>query len=53
MGEDFHLEDAVIVAVLSALLVMLMTDGFFVSTQDLFSQLSEKTHTEYIITKYK
>ncbi len=30
-GDDFHLGDAVIVAVLSVLLVMLMTDGFFVS----------------------
>lgn len=30
-GDDFHLGDAAIVAVLSVLLVMLMTDGFFVS----------------------
>lgn len=30
-GDDFHLEDAAIVAELSVLLVILMTDGFFVS----------------------
>lgn len=30
-GDDFHLGDGAIVAVLSVLLVMLMTDGFFVS----------------------
>lgn len=29
--DDFHLGDAAIVAMLSVLLVMLMTDGFFVS----------------------
>lgn len=50
-GDDFHLRDAVIVAVLSVLLVMLMTDGFFVSIQIYFSQLSKKKHTEYIITQ--
>lgn len=30
-GDDFHLGDAAIVAELSVLLVILMTDGFFVS----------------------
>lgn len=44
-GEDFHLEDAVIVAMLSVLLVMLMTDGFFVSTQIYFHSCQRKnTH---------
>lgn len=44
-GEDFHLEDALIVAVLSVLLVMLMTDGFFVSTQIYFHSCQRKnTH---------
>lgn len=60
-GDDFHLGDAVIVAVLSVLLVMPMTDGFFVSIRIYFRsrQRKEKTHTqkrnhsEYIITQYK
>lgn len=45
-GDDFHLGDAVIVAVLSVLLVMLMTDGFFVSIQIYFHsrQRKKKTH---------
>lgn len=52
-GEDFHQEDAVIVAVLSVLLAMMMTDGFFVSTQIYFHSVQKNTHTEYIIIKYK
>lgn len=61
-GDDFHLGDAVIVAVLSVLLVMPMTDGFFVSIRIYFRsrQRKEKKHThkkrnhsEYIITQYK
>lgn len=39
---DFHLGDAVIVAVLSVLLVMLMTDGFFVSIQIYFHSCQRK-----------
>lgn len=35
-GDDFHQGDAVIVTVLSVLLVMLMTNGSFVSISDLF-----------------
>lgn len=51
---DFHLGDAVIVAVLSVLLVMLMTDGFFVSIQIYFHSCQrKKKHTEYIITRHK
>ena len=46
-GDDFHLGDAVIVAVLSVLLVMPMTDGFFVSIRIYFRsrQRKEKKHT--------
>lgn len=53
MGDDFHLGDAVIVAVLSVLLVMLMTDGFFVSIRIYFhsrQREKKKKNTEYIIT---
>ncbi len=41
-GDDFHLGDAVIVAVLSVLLVMLMTDGFFVSILIYFHSCQRK-----------
>lgn len=53
-GDDFHLGDAVIVAVLSVLLVVLMTDGFFVSILIYFHSCQrKKKHPEYIITQYK
>lgn len=47
-GDDFHLgdADAVIVAVLSVLLVMLMTDGFFVSIQIYFHRCQRGKNTQ-------
>lgn len=52
-GDDFHLGDVAIVAMLSVPLVMLMTDGFFVSIQIYFHSCQGKKHTEYIITQSK
>lgn len=52
-GDDFHLGDAVIVAVLSVLLVTLMTNGSFVSIQIYFHSRDKKHHSKYIITEYK
>lgn len=54
-GDDFHLGDAVIVAVLSVPLVTLMTNGSFVSIQIYFHsrQRQKKHHSKYIITQYK
>lgn len=43
-SDDFHLGDAVIVPVLSVLLAMLMTDGFFVSIQIYFHSRQRKAH---------
>ena len=42
-----------IVAVLSLPLVILMTDGFFVSIQIYFPGCQRKEHTEYVIIQYK
>lgn len=53
-GDDFHLGDEVIVAMLSLRLLVMMTDGFFVFIQIYFHSCQEakktKTHTGYIIT---
>lgn len=55
---DFHLGDTVIAAALSVLLVMLETNGSFVSIQIYFhsrrrKKKTKKKHSEYIITQYK
>lgn len=55
-GDDFHLGDAVIVATLSVLLEMLMTNGPFVSIQIYFHSRhkgGKKRQRKYIITPYK
>lgn len=52
-GDDFHLGDAVIVTVLSVLLVMLMTNGSFVSIQIYFYCTQSRKQSKYIITQYK
>lgn len=49
-GDDFHLGDAVIVAVLSVLLVTLMTNGSFVSIQIYFHSRQRQKNPQKNIT---